>query len=304
MRNKLADVLNKKGQKDKKIVVVVADISPSGKLSEFQKKNKNRFINVGVAEQFMIGFASGLAIAKYKPFVYTIAPFTIYRPFEMVRNDLSYQNLPVTIVAMGAGTVYSSLGGTHLTQEDISLMRSLPNMKILAPCDPIELEDCINYCIKNKNGPIYLRIGKSGEKELIDRNSEKWKFGKIRKLKNGNKICLLSYGPITKLSFNLSSQFKNIISVYSCHTIKPFDYQGLSRIMKKYKTIITLEDHSIIGGLGSIIKEQAFLNKYKGKIINFALKDKFIHNYGSHDNLLKSHGISQNILRKKIKELL
>ena len=106
MRNKLADVLNKKGQKDKKIVVVVADISPSGKLSEFQKENKNRFINVGVAEQFMIGFASGLAIAKYKPFVYTIAPFTIYRAIEMVRNDLSYQNLPVTIVAMGWHSIF------------------------------------------------------------------------------------------------------------------------------------------------------------------------------------------------------
>ena len=148
MRNKFAEVLSKKAKKNKKIIILVADISPAGKMNEFQKENKERFINVGVSEQFMVGFSAGLAIAGYKPFIYTIAPFSIYRPFEMVRDDLCYQNLPVTIIGMGAGTIYSSLGGTHLTQEDISVLRGIPNIKILAPCDSSELEDCINYCIK------------------------------------------------------------------------------------------------------------------------------------------------------------
>lgn len=304
MRNKLAEILSKKGEKNKKIIVVVADISPSGKLNEFQKKNKKRFINVGVAEQFMIGFSAGLAISKFKPFVYTIAPFTIYRPFEMVRNDLSYQNLPVTIVAMGAGTVYSSLGGTHLTQEDISVMRSVPNMRILSPCDPNELEDCVNFCIKNKGGPIYLRIGKAGERTLINQDSEKWQFNKIRKLRNGNKICILSYGPISKIAIKLSDDFKNKISVFSCHTLKPFDNSGLKKIMKKYPIIITLEDHSIIGGLSSIVKQGAYINKYSGKLLNFALKDKFIHNYGNHEDLLEAHGISYKIIKRNILKLI
>lgn len=304
MRNKLAEILSKKGEKNKKIIVVVADISPSGKLTEFQKKNKTRFINVGVAEQFMIGFSAGLAISKFKPFVYTIAPFAIYRPFEMVRNDLSYQNLPVTIVAMGAGTVYSSLGGTHLTQEDISVMRSVPNMRILSPCDPSELEDCINFCIKNKGGPIYLRIGKAGERTLINQDSEKWKFNKIRKLRKGNKICILSYGPISEIAIRLSNDFKNKISVFSCHTLKPFDNFSLKKIMKKYPAIITLEDHSIIGGLSSIVKEEAYISKYSGKLFNFALMDKFIHNYGSHSDLLEAHGVSYKLIKKKILKLI
>ena len=105
----------------------------------------------------------------------------------MIRDDLCYQNLPVTVVGMGSGTVYSTLGGTHLTQEDISIARSLPNMRILAPSDPYELEKSIDFCLKNKEGPIYLRIGKSGEKNFTKKSLEKWKFGKIRKITNGKK---------------------------------------------------------------------------------------------------------------------
>lgn len=304
MRNKFAEILSLKAKKNKKVVVVVADISPAGKMNEFQKKNKKRFINVGVSEQFMVGFSSGLCISGYKPFIYTIAPFSIYRPFEMVRDDLCYQNLPVTIVGMGAGSIYSSLGGTHLTQEDISVLRGLPNMKILAPCDPSELEDCIKFCLKNKGGPIYLRIGKSGEKNLVNKKSEKWKFGSIRQIIKGFKTCILSYGPITEIATKLSKEFNFNISVYSCHTLKPFDNKGLIKIFNKYKNIITLEDHSIIGGLASILKSEAFTKKYNGNIFSYSLKDKFIHNYGSHEDLLKSHGIDIMNIKKKIKKLI
>ena len=304
MRNKLAEIINIKSKTDKKIIVIVADISPAGKMSEFQKKNPKRFINVGVSEQFMIGFSAGLAISGYKPFVYTIAPFTIYRPFEMVRDDLAYQNLPVTLVGMGAGTVYSTLGGTHLAQEDISIMRSIPNMKILSPCDPDELQDCVKFCLKNNSGPIYLRIGKSGEKKLINEKTEKWEFGKIRKLINGKKICIISYGPITGKAIEISKIFQNKISVYSCHTLKPFDKKGLKKILKKYKYIITLEDHSLIGGIKSIVESESFSNKYKGKVFSYSLKDKFIHVYGSQDDLLKAHGINKDVIINKIKKLL
>lgn len=304
MRNKFAEILSLKAKKNKKIIVVVADISPAGKMNEFQKKNSKRFINVGVSEQFMVGFSSGLAIAGLKPFIYTIAPFSVFRPFEMIRDDLCYQNLPVTIVGMGAGTIYSTLGGTHLSQEDISVLRGIPNIKILAPCDPLELEECLKFCINDNSGPTYLRIGKSGEKNITNYKTQKWKFGKIRQIINGEKLCILSFGPITEKAFKLSEDFQRKISVYSCHTLKPFDTVGLRRIFKKYKNIITLEDHSIIGGLSSIVKSEAFENKYKGNISTFSLKDKFIHNYGSHDDLLNSHGINSKLIRNKIKSLI
>ena len=307
MRNKFSETLAKLANKNKKIYIVVADISPAGKMEAFQKKHKNRFINVGVAEQTMIGISAGLAAAKKIPFAYTIATFSLFRPFEMVRNDLCYQNLPVTIVGMGAGTVYSTLGGTHLTQEDISIARSLPNLKIIAPCDPLELEASVKYCVANKKGPIYLRIGKSGEKNYTENSLEKWKFGKIRKIKKGSDFCILTYGPIIRKAFEIDEKLKKknkSATIYSCHTLKPFDEIGIKNIFKKYKSIITIEDHSIIGGLGSIVQQLANKFNFKNKIISFALKDKFMHVYGDQENLLEKHKISSKHLKDYINNYL
>ena len=150
-------------KKIKSIHVVVADISPAGKMQDFQKKFPKRFINTGVAEQSMIGMAAGLAMNKKKVFAYTISTFSLYRPFEMIRVDLCYQNLPVCVVGMGAGTIYANLGATHLTQEDISIARSVPNLSVVCPSDPYELENAVKYFCKSSKGPMYLRIGKTGE---------------------------------------------------------------------------------------------------------------------------------------------
>ena len=153
----------------------------------------------------------------------------------MIRNDLCYQKLPVTIVGMGSGTIYANLGGTHLTQEDVSVARSIPNMQILIPCDPDELSECIKYCAKNKKGPIYLKIGKSGEKNFT-RNSEKWAFGKIRKIKSGNKTAIISCGPIIRYAFGaINNSSKDSVSIYSAHTSKTFDYNGLKKFLTNIK---------------------------------------------------------------------
>ena len=186
MRNTFAEEIYLQSLKNKNIYVLVADISPAGKINKFQKKNPNNFYNVGVSEQTMIGASAGLAMEGKKVFAYTISTFSLYRPFEMIRVDLCYQNLPVTIVGMGAGTIYSNLGGTHLTQEDISVARSVPNLNIIAPCDPLELREVIKFCIKNSKSPIYLRIGKTGETNFSNKSIDRWKFGKIRKLKQGS----------------------------------------------------------------------------------------------------------------------
>jgi transketolase len=303
MRNKLADIIYKIGTKNKKICVLVADISPAGSMSKFREKYPNRFINTGVAEQSMVGIAAGMALRGFRPFCYTIATFALYRPFEMIRVDLCYQNLPVTIVGMGTGTVYSTLGGTHLTQEDISIARSIPNMNIIAPCDPNEMQDAVKHCCNKSKAPIYLRIGKAGEKTFINNLSERWQFGKIRKIFPGEDVCILTFGPIIKKAFEVKEKLKKkkiSVEINSCHTLKPFDYKGLKRKFKKFKTIIIIEDHSEIGGLNNIVKTAAYEERYSGKIINFSLKDKFIHCYGNHDELLEKHGISINKIYKRI----
>ena len=219
MRNKFSETLFKNIKKNKNIYVVAADISPSGAMAKFQKSNNN-FINVGVAEQNMIGVCAGLAMSGKKVFAYTIAPFSIYRPFEMVRDDICYQNLPITVVGMGAGTIYANLGGTHTAIEDISIARSIPNMTVISPCDPQELVSAVNYCCTKNKSPNYLRIGKSGEKIITKKAVEKWKFGKIRKLINGHNTCILSHGPISQLAYDAINIKKKKISLYSCSTLK------------------------------------------------------------------------------------
>jgi len=299
--------LFKEADRDPNIYIIVADISPAGSMEKFRKKHPKRFINVGVAEQSMIGIAAGLALKGKKVFVYTIATFALYRPFEMIRDNLCYQNLPVTVVGMGAGTIYNNLGGTHMTQEDVSIARSVPNLKIISPSDPLELASSVRYCARFSKSPIYLRIGKSGEKNFTNLTSEKWRFGKIRNILKGRKICIISHGILIKISFKILDKLKekNISpSIYSCHTMKPFDNDGFKKICTKYDLIVSIEDHSEIGGLGSLIREKAFINKFNGKVLNYSLKDKFINDYGSQDKLLSLHGISEYNIIKDIKKIL
>lgn len=303
MRNTFSNVLYKIAKNDKKIYIVAADISPAGSMEKFRLENPDRFINVGVAEQVMVGVCAGLSMRGKKPFAYTIATFALYRPFEMIRDDLAYQNLPVTIVGMGAGTIYSNLGGTHMTQEDISVAKSIPNMKVIAPSDCLELREAIKYCTSNKSGPIYLRIGKSGEKDFTKGSKEKWSFGKIRKIRDGKKICILTYGPIISIaSAVIDELLKKRVnpSLYSCHTLKPLDNNRIKKIFKKYDLIVTIEDHSIINGLTSDVKSLAFDNKFKGNILEFSLKDKFFHTYEKQQDLLDLHGINTKNIVKKI----
>ena len=134
MRNTFAETLYREATEDDRIFIVVADISPVGNMANFRTEYPDRFVNVGVAEQSMIGICAGLALKGCQPFAYTIATFSLYRPFEMVRDDLCYQNLPVTVVGIGGGVTYSTLGGTHHAQEDVAVMSAIPNMAVIAPC--------------------------------------------------------------------------------------------------------------------------------------------------------------------------
>jgi transketolase len=306
MRNQFAKSIFELSKKNKKIHVVVADISPAGKMQDFQKKFPDRFINVGVAEQSMIGMAAGLAMNKKKVFAYTISTFSLYRPFEMIRVDLCYQNLPVCVVGMGAGTIYANLGATHLTQEDISIARSIPNLSVLSPSDPYELDQAVNYFCKSSTGPMYLRIGKTGEPNFKFSETETWKFGKLRKIKEGKDLCFLSYGPIMKMVINISKKLEKsnkTSEIYSCHTIKPFDTKRLRKIFNKFKNIVVIEDHSYLGGLSSIVKQLAYENNYYGKIYSYGLKDKFLHSYSSQKDLLKKHGIDEIKIINQLKKI-
>jgi transketolase len=294
MRNTFSEALYEAATKDASIYIVVSDISPAGSMAKFSSQYPDRFINVGVAEQSMIGICAGLALKGCQPFAYTIATFTLYRPFEMVRYDLCYQNLPVTVVGMGAGVIYSTLGGTHHTQEDIAIAGALPNMQIIAPCDPLECTEATRWCAQQKNGPVYLRIGKAGE-PVLTKGAEPWQFGKVRYLRRGTDVCILTYGVITKMAAAIADRLQaqgKSVSLVSVHTVKPLDRAGIVDALQRHKHVIVIEEHAPQGGLAPQTKQLAWDSKAACRLDVFTLQDAFIHNYGTHDDLLAAHGLS------------
>lgn len=297
MRNTFADTFYELGKQDPRLVVVVADISPAGSIAKFRQDYPDRFINTGVAEQIMIGMCAGMCLRGMKPFAYTIASFTLYRPFEFVRDDLGYQQLPVTIVGIGGGVTYSTLGGTHHAMEDIAVAGAIPSMTIIAPCDPLETKLATTWCAKdNQLGPVYLRLGKAGEPVLTENAIDPFIVGKIRYIKKGSDSCIISYGPTILKALNLAKHLETecneSVSIISCHTIKPLDVTGIIEALIAHKRVIIIEEHVPHGGLGSRIKEIAWDIRATCVLKHFSLKDQFIHVYGSHEELLAAHGFT------------
>jgi transketolase len=294
MRNIFADTFFEAAEADPRLCAVVADISPAGSMSKFREKFPDRFINTGVAEQIMIGMVAGMALRGLRPFAYTIATFALFRPYEFVRDDLCYQNLPVTVVGIGGGVNYSTLGATHHALEDVCLATTLPNMQVVAPCDPAETREATRWCTTQMNGPVYLRLGKAGE-PVLTREAEPWRFGKLRYLRRGSEVCILTYGPVTKIAVEVADALAargQSTSVVSVHTLKPLDREGVVEALASHARVAVIEEMLPNGGLAARVKEIAFEGNARAPVSCFTLKDEFIHCYGSHEQALAAHGIS------------
>jgi transketolase len=303
MRNRFADTFYELGKVDERLCVVVADISPAGSIAKFRSEFPGRFINTGVAEQIMIGMAAGMAQRGLRPFAYTIATFMLYRPFEMVRDDLCYQNLPVTIVGIGGGVTYSTLGATHHAQEDVAIASTIPNLSVIAPCDPSETEAATRWCADQDRGPIYLRLGKAGEPDLSTQAPDPWVFGKVRRLREGRDVCILSYGPIMKRAFEIANRFKEAgktAAVFSVHTPKPLDCRGLAEILTSFAQVVVIEECAPNGSIAMRVKELAWNIGATCRVDAFTLKDAFIHCYGSHDDILDAHGLGTSEVASRL----
>jgi len=293
MRNTFADEFYALGKEDPRLAVIVADISPAGSIAKFREHFPTRFINTGVAEQIMIGLAAGMAMRGLRPFAYTIATFALFRPYEFLRLDLGYQDLPVTVVGIGGGVTYSTLGGTHHAMEDISIAASIPNMQVVAPCDPAETRILTRYLATENRKPTYMRLNKAGEPDLTA-TAEPFELGRVRYLRRGKDTCLLAYGPIVKQALDVADALEargESVSVCSVHMIKPLDVEGIVEALKTHKRVVVLEEHVPHGGLTSRVKEVAWDNRASCELKAFTLKDAFIHCYGSHEELLAEHGL-------------
>lgn len=297
MRNTFSSTFYDLAKENPLLTMVVADISPAGSMSRFRDEFSNRFINVGVAEQVMIGICAGMAQRGLRPFAYTIATFAVFRPFEFIRDDLCYQDLPVTVVGIGGGVTYSTLGATHHTMEDISVMASIPNMSVIAPCDPSEVAAATSWLATQNKHPAYLRLGKAGEPDLTSNALDPFEFGRLRTIRPGRGTAFLSYGPTSvKLSLDLADIYREKVgdhaTVISAHTIKPLDCDGIAATLRNHKQVVVIEEHVPHGGLGSRVKEIAWDIHADCDLKTFSLKDEFIHCYGSHQDLLDRHGLT------------
>jgi transketolase len=207
------------------------------------------------------------------------------------------------VVGMGAGVIYSTLGGTHHTQEDIAIAGALPNMQIIAPCDPAECTEATAYCATQKNGPVYLRLGKAGEPNFTDKAVDPWKFGKLRYIKRGTDVCILTYGVIMPKAMQLAARFEaqgKSVSVVSCHTLKPLDVDGIRDALRRHGQVIVVEEHAPQGGLAPQTKQIAWDMQARCRLDTFTLQDAFIHNYGSHDDLLAAHGLEVGAIAQQV----
>ncbi len=303
MRNTFANVFYEEAKKDPRLCVVVADISPAGSMEKLRKEYPKRFINTGVAEQIMIGMCAGMAMRGLRPFAYTIATFALFRPYEFVRDDLCYQGLPVTVVGVGGGVTYSTLGGTHHAMEDVAIATAMPGMSVIAPCDPEETKAATQYCVGQTEGPVYLRLGKAGEPILGNAASEPFRFGKIRMLREGRDACVIGYGPILKLGLDAAAALESkgvSVAVASAHTVKPLDREGISKLLARFQRIVVLEEMVPRGGLADQVKAIAWESGARCAIEALSLKHEFVHTYGKHEDLLGAHGLTVDAIISKL----
>jgi transketolase len=293
MRTAFIDTLCELAEQDERIWLLTGDVGYSV-LERFASRFPRRFVNVGVAEQNMTGVAAGLALCGKIVFTYSIANFPTLRCLEQIRNDVCYHNLNVKIVAVGGGFAYGAQGMTHHATEDLAIMRALPNMTVVAPGDPVEAA-LATQAVVERPGPCYLRLGKAGE-PVVYREPPNFQIGKAITVKEGSNVTLIATGGML---YNTVQAAKQLVQqgiqtrVLSMHTLKPLDTEAMLAGAQETGAIITIEEHSIIGGLGSAVAE--VLAKLGDSSIAFkrlGLPDAFCSYVGSQEYLREIYGLS------------
>ena len=292
-------------KKNKKLIILSADLGRSSGLARFKIEFPNQYISIGISEQNLVGVASGLADEGYKVFVTSFAPFLSMRASEQIRMNLGYMKHNVNLVALGSGLSMGFLGNSHFGLEDIAIMRTIPNLNITCPADCSELGKVLNDYAFNDRGPSYIRLtGVPGSVNVYEKNY-KYRFGKNVTLSKGSDVLILSHGSILgqiKLSLNNLKKSKISAELVNIVSLKPID-ESIIKLLSKYKKIITFEEHTTVGGLGSISAEKILKYKINSQLYSFSLPDKFGPT-AKYDHLLKYHGLDASGITKKIINLL
>lgn len=304
MRNAFADEVFKIAQKDERVVLLSGDIG-NKLFDKFKTLGSSRFFNCGVAEANMMGVAAGMGLSGLRPFVYTITPFTTTRCFEQIRVDVCYHNVPVVIVGTGSGLSYADLGPTHHSLEDIAILRTLPGMRVFAPCDSSELRSLLHAVMKD-NLPAYIRIGKKGEPD-IHTSSPEINIGEAIVIRSGTDLAILAAGNMMGPSLRAAeslSEYGISAEVVSFYSLKPLDTEYLSSAARRFPLIVTVEEHGLIGGFGGAVAEWRSDSNSNVTHLRFGTADEFMHMVGSQQYARDTFGLTAKNITEKVKYAL
>lgn len=303
-RQSYGEALLELGKENKDVVVLDADLSKSTKTADFKSVAPERFFNMGIAEGNMMGVAAGMSTCGKIPYVSTFAMFAAGRAFEQIRNSICYPNLNVKICATHAGLTVGEDGASHQAIEDISLMRSIPNMIVINPADDIETVAAIK-AISEMNGPCYVRLGRMAVSEVNNKETYKFEIGKGITLSEGKDATIVATGIMVEAALEAKKLLLEEgidVEVINIHTIKPIDREILINAAKKTGAIVTAEEHSVIGGLGSAVSE-VLCEEYPVPVLKVGVQDVFGES-GKPNELLEKYGLTSKNIIEKVKKAI
>lgn len=306
-----SNTLQDLAQHDRDIIVVTSDSRGSGKLAPFGQKYPEQHIEVGIAEQNLVGVAAGLASCGKKVFAVSPACFLTARALEQIKNDVAYSDNPVNLIGISAGVSYGALGSTHHSLHDFAVLRAINNVIIVAPADNFETEQAIRLAAKT-DLPVYLRFGKKVMQPLKEINDDEIVFGKGRVIVEGNDVAIIATGETVYPSLEAAKKLKEKgvnVTVVSMHTIKPLDTALLADVANKCKAIVTVEEHSVNGGLGEAVA--SFLMQqnpsagggWGGRFRIIGIPDEYTVT-GSQQDIFNHYGINETGIAKVVLEVL
>ncbi|MDQ2105844.1 transketolase family protein [Azospirillum isscasi] len=294
MRQVAINMVETLARRDPRVVFIGSDLGPNV-LAGMKRDMPERFFMEGVAEQHVIGMAAGLAMEGFVPYINTIATFLTRRCLDQIAIDLCMENLPARLIASGGGLVYAPLGPTHLAFEDMALLRALPNMAIVAPADAAEMERLMQASL-DWPGPLYIRLAKGGD-PVVSRAEAGFAIGKAIPMRPGGEVVLIGTGIMTGRALAAAERLaaQGIeAGVLHVHTVKPLDTEAVLAAADGARLLVTVEEHSRVGGLGSAVGEALLDHRDGGRprLLRLALPDAFPEGYGSQDHLLTKAGLS------------
>ncbi|GAB1457798.1 transketolase family protein [Spirochaetota bacterium] len=294
------------GERHPELVGLSADLAKSTKIGLFGEKFPERFFNVGIAEQNMVGMAAGLAKAGLVPYVSTFAIFTSMRALDQVHTDICYQNLNVKMIATHAGLSFGQAGSTHHCTEDIAIMRTMANLTVIVPADGIETAHAVMAAYERK-GPVYIRINRGFDQVVYDKAEYDFQIGRAVTMHEGSDLTIIACGSTVWRALEAARMLEKTdglkIRVLNMHTIKPIDVEAIELAIKETRRIITVEDHSVIGGLGGAVAEVVAGTGKSFSFKRLGVPDCFSI-IGLHEDLLAHYGIDENGIAASVREMM